>query len=42
MLNARVRQYANEETVSCLGYYQPLSLQDLSLRMAVSGAGYVR
>ncbi len=42
MLNARTRHYANQETVSRLGYYEPLSLQDLSLRMAVSGAGYVR
>lgn len=42
MLNARTRHYANEETVSRLGFYEPLSLQDPALRMSVTGASYVR
>lgn len=42
MFNARTRHYANQETVSRLGYYEPLRLQDPSLRMSVTGASYVR
>lgn len=42
MLNARTHHYANEETVSRLGCYEPLSLQDAALRMSVTGASYVR
>ena len=42
MLNARTRHYANEETVSRLGCYEPLSLQDAALRMSVTSASYVR
>lgn len=42
MLNARTRHYANEETVSRFGCYEPLSLQDAALRMSVTSASYVR